>query len=462
MKLHASVGADILSSIDFPYPVVPIVRHHHENWDGTGYPDRLQGSQIPIGARILSVVDCFDALTSDRPYRPRLPDSQAIRIILERRGTMYDPLIVDAFIGLHSKLTATHSSMATASSSALAAITAGAGTGSGSPETGLNDITASTEESLILYELTRDLSVRRSVTEVMPLLSRHLRRLMPVTTIVIYVYNADLDELVLAAADGEHAAHLGGLRIPRGQRLSGWVAANKQTILNSDPTLDFGETARSLFPRLRSCLSAPLVAEDRVVGVLTLYSTKELAFLEDHGRIISAVAIQVAKGMAHTGDRDAVQAKPTSLDPPMLLASAERAFSSLSSRSPEISIVLVEIDGVAEGHTRQTDSVGRPLAVVKECIRKTLRSADSVFDFGAGRLLVLLPHAGADEVLAFAGRVQQLVDATESHLPASQRLRLNFGTAVSPTDGEDLASLIERAHSQVVAENRSERPPSVH
>src|SRR4029079_7129247 len=78
MKLHASVGGDILAAIDFPYPVVPIVRHHHENWDGTGYPDGVAGAAIPIGARILSVVDCFDALTSDRPYRPRLSDDEAL------------------------------------------------------------------------------------------------------------------------------------------------------------------------------------------------------------------------------------------------------------------------------------------------------------------------------------------------------------------------------------------------
>ena len=59
MKLHASVGADIFKSIDFPYPVDPIVRHHHENWDGTGYPGELKATQIPLGARILSVVDCM-------------------------------------------------------------------------------------------------------------------------------------------------------------------------------------------------------------------------------------------------------------------------------------------------------------------------------------------------------------------------------------------------------------------
>jgi putative nucleotidyltransferase with HDIG domain len=97
MKLHARVGAEILSEVNFPFPVVPIVRHHHENWDGTGYPDRLHGPDIPVGARILAVVDCFDALTSDRPYRRAMPMPQALAVIETRRGSMYDPAIVDAF-----------------------------------------------------------------------------------------------------------------------------------------------------------------------------------------------------------------------------------------------------------------------------------------------------------------------------------------------------------------------------
>src|SRR4029077_19228163 len=89
------------SAIEFPYPVVPIVRHHHENWDGTGYPAGLKGTEIPIGARILAVVDCFDALTSDRPYRPKLSDEEAIEILKERRGTMYDAMVVDTFLHVH-------------------------------------------------------------------------------------------------------------------------------------------------------------------------------------------------------------------------------------------------------------------------------------------------------------------------------------------------------------------------
>jgi HD-GYP domain-containing protein (c-di-GMP phosphodiesterase class II) len=104
MKRHVDIGADILSLVDFPFPVVPIVRCHHENWDGTGYPRGVAGEDIPIGARILSVVDCFDALTSDRPYRRALTDQAAIDILLERRGRMYDPRVVDTFIAVYKTI----------------------------------------------------------------------------------------------------------------------------------------------------------------------------------------------------------------------------------------------------------------------------------------------------------------------------------------------------------------------
>ena len=259
MKLHASVGADILSAIDFPYPVVPIVRHHHENWDGTGYPDGIKASEIPIGARILSVVDCFDALTSDRPYRPRLSDADAIRILIERRGSMYDPLVVDTFIRVHTELAA-EASDAPAATGGLSAITRGtssSGEADSSTDSRLNEISASTEEMLALYQLAQGLTAHLDVADAAELIAKHLRRVVPASTAVFYIYDSTSDELYVAHAAGEGASHFAGLRIPRGQRLTGWVAANRQSIVNSDPVLDLGDAARSLRPPLRSCLSAP-------------------------------------------------------------------------------------------------------------------------------------------------------------------------------------------------------------
>src|SRR6267142_2342293 len=98
MKIHTTVGAQILSRVDFPYPVLPIVRHHHEQWDGLGYPDGLKAEQIPITARIISVVDCFDSVREDRPFRRGMMRDEAIALLLRGSGNHFDPNVVDLFI----------------------------------------------------------------------------------------------------------------------------------------------------------------------------------------------------------------------------------------------------------------------------------------------------------------------------------------------------------------------------
>ena len=103
MKIHPVVGGDILERVRFPYPVVPIVRSHHEAWDGSGYPEGLKGEEIPIGARLLTVVDCFDALASERPYRKASPVEQAMAHVKSRAGKQFDPSIVESAGGASSR-----------------------------------------------------------------------------------------------------------------------------------------------------------------------------------------------------------------------------------------------------------------------------------------------------------------------------------------------------------------------
>src|SRR5471030_2906110 len=95
MKIHPIVGAEILSRVQFPYPVVPIVRAHHEKWNGGGYPNGLKGEEIPLGARILAAVDCLDALASDRQYRKALPLDDAMAQVLAEAGKSFDPRVVE-------------------------------------------------------------------------------------------------------------------------------------------------------------------------------------------------------------------------------------------------------------------------------------------------------------------------------------------------------------------------------
>jgi putative nucleotidyltransferase with HDIG domain len=301
MKLHASVGADILSAIDFPYPVVPIVRHHHENWNGTGYPDRIKGTDIPIGARILSVVDCFDALTSDRPYRPRLSDEEALAILMERRGSMYDPLVVDTFIRVYADIAPDHSPLpltlrGISSSSTEQGADRGNGRGTREKET---------EKGF--PELESALVGHRTSSEVAEIVARQIRRLVPFSLSVLYLYDVKRDELVAEHVVGECAYLVNDLRISRGERLSGWVAANRQSILNSDPTLDLGEISNQTTPPLRTTLSVPLVADNEVLGVLTLYSATE-QFTDHHRQIVETAGRLAASSLSNFRESIVVRA----------------------------------------------------------------------------------------------------------------------------------------------------------
>ncbi len=98
MKIHTRVGAQILERVGFPYPVVPIVLHHHERWDGRGYPNGLRGEQIPLTARILAVVDAFDTVREERPYRRALSRTQASSLLRRGAGSHFDPQVVEAFL----------------------------------------------------------------------------------------------------------------------------------------------------------------------------------------------------------------------------------------------------------------------------------------------------------------------------------------------------------------------------
>lgn len=98
IKLHPSTGAEMIKDIPYLSPAIPVVRYHHERWDGTGYPQGLSGEDIPLVARIVTIADGFDAMTTDRPYSTARSLDQARQEILDGSGTRYDPLIVEAFI----------------------------------------------------------------------------------------------------------------------------------------------------------------------------------------------------------------------------------------------------------------------------------------------------------------------------------------------------------------------------
>jgi diguanylate cyclase (GGDEF)-like protein/putative nucleotidyltransferase with HDIG domain len=447
MKLHASVGADILSAIDFPYPVVPIVRYHHENWNGKGYPSGLSGTDIPIGARILSVVDCFDALTSDRPYRPRLSDGEALSILRERRGHMYDPLVVDAFVKLHAEggfatpVSREESSFTALNTSSM--MTADAIDGPSVSR--LEDINASGEEMLALFDLARSLNKPMSVAELTSTVIRHLRRIVPAGLSVLYLYEQATDELVAAYVSGDHVDLAAGLRIPLGQRLTGWVGANRQVIRNSDPVLDLGDAARSVIPRPRSCLSAPLTVGDTLIGVLTLYSSGREAFSDDHQRIVEIIVRQVAPVVQHA----------LAFESP-LATCANSDFDTIVRRQPlmwkpPLALICVEIDGLEQLRTEL--GPGFSDDIIKDIIsstRKHIRPGDIIFRYESDEIVIVQFRTEKPLAAAIAAQIRRTVNIQLKE-SRTAHVTISVGVSVMPEDGQSAEGL------RVVAKGRARR-----
>jgi putative nucleotidyltransferase with HDIG domain len=296
MKAHVDIGADILSSIDFPYPVVPIVRAHHENWNGSGYPHGLAGEDIPIGARILSVVDCFDALTSDRPYRPALSEDAAIEILQQGRGTMYDAHVVDTFVRVckdiapgplpESRLDAILGTFRGANTAVPAA---GLAASPPAPAAG----GAAPSELLAFVSLARLAAGTPTLADVGALAEGHLQLIAPNATIALYGCDATHGTLSARHTAGPEAATVANVSIRVGERLTGWVAANLRSMQNADAKLDLLEGTPMA---LRSACATPLVHDGRLVGVLTLYAAAPLS--DDQCRTVDMIAPHLASAVA--------------------------------------------------------------------------------------------------------------------------------------------------------------------
>jgi len=288
MKTHPVVGADILERVRFPYPVVPIVRSHHEAWDGSGYPDGLKGEEIPVGARLLSAVDCFDALSSDRPYRRALPLNEAMEMVKSKAGSQFDPEIVHLLETHYAELDrlANQQCEEMAPLETDLSIAHGASPRAGfEPEHGADAVA----EPKAALELSRHLKGRLTPREMLLTLSRRLGPLVPFDCLALYLRSDD--ETLTPYVKGPCAGAFSERAIQLGEGLSGWVAQSRRFILNGNPTVELNYRAESgLFSADSSALSLPLTdAAGLPIAVLTVYSHKPAAFSREHLRVLQAL-----------------------------------------------------------------------------------------------------------------------------------------------------------------------------
>jgi len=474
MKIHPVVGAEILERVGFPYPVTPIVRSHHEKWNGSGYPDGLAGEEIPLGARILAAVDCLDALASDRQYRLALGMDEAMRKVAAESGTSFDPRVIEV---LHrrcrdlERLTlASEEEPARLSTNLKVARGTAPGTGfenprstSDRPTDFLNSIAAAREEVQSLFELAQDLGNSLSLNETLSLVAIRVKRLIPYDTLTIYAPRGDV--LRPEYVTGDQSRLFSGLEIPFGQGVSGWVAENRKAVINGNPAVEPGYLKdETSFVAMRSALSVPLEGLTGTVSVMTLYHSERDAFTQDNLRILLAIAPKIALAIENALKYQQAESSAAT-DYMTGLPNARSLFLHLDSElarcrrsTAPLSVLVCDMNGFKMVNDRFGHLEGnRLLRVVADKLKESCREYDYVARMGGDEFVLILPGLTMDQVGPKTQRLNAITKEAGREVCSIDTLSLSIGHALYPDDGTDAEQLLAEADRRMYAAKQREK-----
>jgi diguanylate cyclase (GGDEF)-like protein/putative nucleotidyltransferase with HDIG domain len=472
MKIHPVVGAEILDRVAFPYPVAPIVRAHHEKWDGSGYPEGLAGEAIPVGARILAVVDCLDALATDRHYRKALPLDEAMTEVVKVSGTAFDPKVVDILKRRYTELEqlaqSQSVSVTTPGLSTKVRIRKGVAPAAGFEQTTgaaarsgesdfLTSIASARQEAQTLFELSQDLGNSLSLGETLSVLSMRLRKVIPYNSIAVYVCRER--RLVPELVAGDNYRVLSSLTIPLGEGLCGWVAENRKPIVNGNPLVEWGyssDPGKSI--TLRSAIAVPLEGLQGVVGVLAMYHAERDAFTGDHLRILLAISSKIALSVENALKYQQAESSATT-DYLTGLPNARSLFVQLAQElarcrrtGSSLAVMVCDLDGFKQindryGH-REGDKLLRAFAAD---LRDACREYDYVARMGGDEFVVIAPGMKPDAVTDKANRLNQLAIEAGRRICGQDLISLSVGMAFCPDNGFDAEQLLAEADRKMDA-----------
>jgi diguanylate cyclase (GGDEF)-like protein/putative nucleotidyltransferase with HDIG domain len=482
MKIHPLVGADILERVRFPYPVVPIVRAHHEKYDGSGYPLGLRGEDIPIGARILAAVDFLDALASDRQYRRALPLDEAMARLTDESGRSFDPQVVNVLRRRYIELEALVHERTDALNKKAAEVKEKDPANGAKPNHGiepaagfaaqgkrkvpersfLNSIAAARQEAQTLFELSQDLGASLSLGETLSVFSVKLKRSIPYDAIAIYVRHGE--ELVPEYVNGDNFRLFASLRIPVGQGLSGWVAQNLKPILNGNPSVEPGYlNDASKYSTLTSALAVPLEGLQGVVGVVALYHAEKDFFTSDHLRILLAVSSKMALAIENAlkyeqAESSAVTDYLTGLpNARSLFMQLDRELSRCKRDNKTLTVMVTDLDGFKQINDRFGHLEGnRVLRLFAHSLKETSREYDYVARMGGDEFVVIAPGLTPEAASRKAEQMRDLAQQAGKEVCNEDILSLSVGKSVYPEDGLDAEKLLSEADKRMYLQKQSQ------
>jgi diguanylate cyclase (GGDEF)-like protein/putative nucleotidyltransferase with HDIG domain len=465
IRIHPQVGAEIISGVPFPYPVAPLILSHHERWDGKGYPVGLKAEEIPLGARILSVVDYFDALMSERPYHKAMALDAAISLLRQEGGKALDPHVVQTFVDMYPQLAAEADAsqpsrkLTRVAADAPAAVPAVGLVSESANRTVFQDIALAHREIYALYEIAQAMGSSLGVSDTMALIASKLSTIVPFSCCALFLYNEESETLRCRFATGVESETIQQLTIRSGHGLTGWVARNRRPLVNARPSADLEAAGRpSDETALHSALVCPLLFNERVIGTISVYHTEPAVYTDDHRRLLDRISEQAAAVIYNSIVFEQTQ-EDSLTDPLTGLPNTRFMFMHLTRElaraerlKTEVSLLVMDLDRFKEINDTYGHHVGdRALRDVAMVLRGAIRPYDVCVRYAGDEFIVVLSGCGGEEAERKRLELQAAVDGLTFEPRPGKLLQvtISVGAAIFPYDGDSYETLLATADSRM-------------
>jgi diguanylate cyclase (GGDEF)-like protein/putative nucleotidyltransferase with HDIG domain len=476
MKIHTVVGAQILARVNFPYPVIPIIRHHHEQWDGRGYPDKLRGEQIPITARIISVVDCFDSLREDRPFRRSMTLAEATAFLLRGSGIHFDPVIVEEFIKNLPRFEAQiealglkHQSASYAPEPIQLSDVDLAQTRERGSYIAYDQIKKAHREVYALYEIARTFGTSLDVEHTLEILVDKVGHVVPFDTCVVYIYDDKKGYASARHVVGKHAQKLSSRCIASGEGVTGFALANRSAVNQLHPSLDFTDINPEAGIKYRSMAALPLFKDDNLLGALSVYSSELEQYTDDHMRLLETVtrlaSDALGNAMQHAlAESNALTDSLTGLPNARYLSlrfDEEAARARRTDRA--FQVMMFDLDEFKNVNDTFGHKAGdKMLREVAHIIEAQLREYDFLARYGGDEFVAIVQEVVGSQVDELCLRIENAVSKFTLMVGRNRyaRVGISIGTATFGIDGQTLDQLVVAADDKMYrmkSDHKSER-----
>ena len=453
VQAHPQVGADIIAAVPFPYPVAPLIQNHHERWDGRGYPRGLRGEDIPLGARVLFLVDYFDALTSNRPYHEAMTFEAAVALIEQEAGKALDPRAVAAFVRVMPQVRAELEEKERRSGPVDAA-SAQATRGDRGKSSVFNDIAIAHGEIYALYQIAQTMGTSLGVSDTMALIASKLTSLVPFSACTLFLYDESTNLLTCRFATGTDFELMQQLTLKGGQGITGWVARNRRPLVNARPSGDLEAAGSSLPTTLQSALVCPLLLGDKVIGTLAVYHTTASFYGDDHRRLLDRVCEQAAAVIHNsivfeqTHEASLTDQLTNLPNTRFMVNHLARELSRAERGNAEVSLLVMDLNDFKDINDTFGHHVGdRALREVAQVLRGAIRPYDVCVRYAGDEFIVVLVGCGWDEAEYKRLELQEAVESLMFEAKPGVRMPLSIsaGAAVFPHDGNSYEVLMAKA-----------------